>query len=297
MKRFILILSTLVAALPAPALAVSDAELVGHLKSIYQTWRQAMVRKDAVTWRRLTSTSRQTKLRNRIYSERRRFPDAVFQTPMAPPSLANLKAMSVKVNGATAKATYFGKVDFGVGGEPTDNLFVISYVKEQSGWKYHGGEFVKLDVLPDVRKQLKAGDKSFLKGKDFFPNGIMEPTPAALAGPVKYIAKVYVFCPGREVKVLVNNRSSHLFQNTKGAEVVIGGARDGLNEMQYSIKDIEGGDPKAPITLRVYLMSEVQGTKPLKAVEYQITDGSKPKSSGTLNFNVDRATARKLTGR
>ena len=66
----------------------------------------------------------------------------------------------------------------------------------------------------------------------------------SIRGPAKYIAKAYVYCPGREVRLLVNNISSHLFQNTKRAEVVIGGAKDGVNEMQFSIKDIEGGDPE-----------------------------------------------------
>lgn len=297
MKHVFLLLAMLAALLPPGASARTDAELVGHLKKIYQTWRAAMIRKDAVTWRRFTSNTRQIKLRNRILSERRQFPGAVFETPMAPPGIANLKAMSVQVNGPTAKATYFGKVDFGIGGEPTDNLFVISYVREASGWKYHAGEFVKLDALPDVRKELQAGNKEFLKGQDFRPDGKVEKPKVVLKNPAKYIAKAYVFCPGREVRLLVNNLSSHLFQNTKRAEVVIGGARDGRNEVQFAIKSIEGGDPEDPITVRIYLMSEVPGTKPIKALEYQVTDGSQPKSSGTLDFTVDPETAKTLTGR
>ena len=297
MKRILLLLAALTALFPPCSAARSDAELVGHLKKVYQTWRGAMVRKDAVTWKRFTSNSRQVELRNRILSERRNFPAAVFKTPMAPPAISNLQAMSVQLNGPTAKATYFGKVDFGIGGKPTDNLFVISYVREASGWKYHAGEFVKLDALPDVRKELQNGNKEFLKGKDFRPDGRVEKPTVVLRNPAKYIAKAYVFCPGREVRLLVNQISSHLFQNTKRAEVVIGGAKDGRNEVQFSIKSIEGGDPKDPITVRIYLMSEVPGTKPIKALEYQITDGSKPKSSGTLHFTVDPDTAKKLTGR
>lgn len=297
MVRFILVFGMLVLVFPGAASAQSDAQLVGHLKGIYQSWQAAMVRKDAATWRRLTSTRRQISVRNRVWSERRRFPDAIFMAPLKPPSINNLKAMSVRLNGNTAKVTYFGKVDFGVGGAPTENLYVISYVKEQNGWKYDGGEFVKLDVLPDVRKQLKAGDKSFLKSEDFFPDGVVRPAPMAIRGPAKYIAKAYVYCPGREVKLLVNSVSSHLFQNTKRADVVIGGAKDGLNEVQFAIKDIPGGDPKAPMTIRIYLMSLVEGTKPLKPLEYQITDGRKPKSSGTLNFTLTPEMGRKLNGR
>ncbi len=297
MKRLILLLSLLSIVTPAPAQAMSDQQLVGHLKQIYLSWRGAMVRKDSATWKRLTSHTRQVNVRNRLWSERKKFPESVFSAPVSPPSIAQLSAQRVRVKGNTAKAIYFGKVDFGVGGKPTDNVFVISYVKEASSWKYHGGEFVNLGALPEVRKQLRAGDLKFFDSQDFHPNGIVEPAPLAIRGPVKYIAKTYVFCPGREVKLLVNKTSSHLFQNTKRSDVVIGGAVDGLNEMQYSIKDIPGGDPKAPITLRVYLMSQVPGTQPIKAAEYQIEDGSKPKSSGTLRFTVTPEMTIKLKGR
>ncbi|MGC6458170.1 MAG: hypothetical protein ACON4R_07345 [Akkermansiaceae bacterium] len=297
MNRLILLLGMLALALSSLAPAQSDARLVGHLKSIYQSWQAAMVRKDAATWKRLTSMRRQVSVRNRLWSERRRFPDAIFEAQMKPPIINNLKAMSVRINGNTAKATYFGKVDFGVGGAPSENLYVISYVKEGRAWKYDGGEFVKLDALPDVRKQLLSGDKTFLKSKDFLPDGVIKPAPIAIRGPAKYIAKAYVYCPGREVKLLINSVSSHLFQNTKRADVVIGGARDGLNEVQFSIKDIPGGDSKAPMTIRIYLMSLVEGTKPLKPLEYQITDGTKPKGSGTLNFTVTPEIGRKLNGR
>jgi hypothetical protein len=49
-------------------------------------------------------------------------------------------------------------------------------------------------------------------------------------------------------------------------------------------------------------MSEVNGQKPLKPLEYQIDEdqaknGIKPKASGTLNFNLGPDIARKLKGR
>ncbi|MDB4265502.1 nuclear transport factor 2 family protein [bacterium] len=300
MKRLILLFGLLAMAVPGTAQAqakkMTDAELVGHLKQVYNSWRSAMVRKDAGAWKRLTSSTRQINVRNRLWSERRQFPEAVFAAPIAPPNIATLSAMRVRVKGNTAKAIYFGKVDFGVGGKPTDNVFVISYVHEATGWKYHAGEFVKLDAIPEVRKQLQRGDLKFFDSADFHPDGKLEPAPFAIRGPVKYIAKAYVFCPGREVKLLANKISPHLFQNTKRSEIIVGGARDGANELQYSIKDIAGGDPAAPITIRVYLMSQVRGTQPIKIAQYQIEDGSKPKASGTIRFNVTPEVAKKLTG-
>jgi hypothetical protein len=104
------------------------------------------------------------------------------------------------------------------------------------------------------------------------------------------------------VKLLINRKSRHIFQNTKRADVVVGGAIDGMNELQFSIKDLPGGDAKAPISIRVYLMSEVNGVKPLKLLEYQIDEEQakreeKPKGSGTLNFNLSPEMVKKLKGR
>ena len=52
--------------------------------------------------------------------------------------------------------------------------------------------------------------------------------------------------PGREVKVRVNKISKHRFQDNQQSEVVIGGARDGINELTYEIRDLpgyQGDDP------------------------------------------------------
>lgn len=302
MKRLILVLGVHALAALAHAQAADGAKTVTELENVYKNWQESMVRKDAGLWKRCTSTTKQIKVRNRIWSERRGFPQAVFASPIAPPDISKLQAMRVRVQGRTAKSTYFGKVDFGIGGDPTENLFVISYILEGKSWKYHGGEFVNLGALPVVRKQLSAGNKEFLDGKDFFPSGVPEVPPFAIQGPAKYIAKAYVFCPGREVKLLINKKSRHTFQNTKRADVIVGGAIDGINELQFSIEDLPGGDAQAPITIRVYVMSEVNGVKPLKILEYQIDEeqakGEKePKAYGTLNFNLSPEMVKRLRSR
>lgn len=297
MKRLILLVALLFSWIPTPARALSDQELVTHLYQVYNTWRGAMVRKNAKVWQNYTSTQTVINVRNRIWSERNPFPQTVFASPVAPPDITRLKALRVRVKGSTAKAIYFGKVDFGVEGKPTDNVFVISYLREGNTWKYHAGEFVKLDLIPEVKKQILAGDYKYFDQADFHPNGQVPPIPKQIRGPVKYIAKAYVFCPGREVNLKVNNISSHLYQNDKRAEVVIGGARDGQNQVNYTIKDIPGGDPKAPITIRIYLMSEIPGTPPTKIVQYQIDNGAKPNTSGVLTFNLTPDIAAKLRRR
>ncbi len=279
----------LVLLIPLPLQAVT----ADHLAKVYQTWRAAMIQKNATAWRNTTSQIKQTKFRNRLWSERRRFPDGVFTIPIVMPDVTTLKPVRVTAKGRTAKAVYFGKVDFGVGGKPTDNLMVISFLKESNGWKYHDSEFVNLNGIPDIRKEIQQGKLDYLQQPDFEASGILEKAPRAIKGPAPFIAKAYVFCPGREVKLLVNKFSDHLFQNTKEAEIVIGGAHLGVNEVQYAVKDLPGGKPTA-FTIRIYLFSQKPGQKPLKAVEYQFKDGTTPKANGTLRFTLTKEMAAKL---
>jgi hypothetical protein len=278
-------------------LAVAQDNLRPALETTYSAWREAMIRRDPSIWQRVTAEHRRVEVRNRIVSEKLPFPATVFDLPAPPPSLQGLQFLEAKQNGATAKASYFGKIDFGVGGEPTENLLVLSFVKGNGGWLYDRADFVNLVALAAVRKELAAGNLKYLKETpEAQPSGQVPLTPLA-AATAKHVAKVYVFCPGREVKVQINKISQHRFANAKEAEIVIGGALDGLNEVQYSVKKLEGGTGKEVMTIRVYLMSEVAGEKPIKAFEYQIAAGEAPKPFGTGNFTLDAATAAKLAGR
>ena len=267
------------------------------LESSYNAWRDAMVKKDAAAWQKSTAEHRRIEVKNRIVSEKRAFPAAVFQLPAPPPSITGLKFLEAKQNGPTAKASYFGKIDFGVGGEPSDNLLVLSFVRGGAGWLYDRADFVNLSALPAVRKELAAGDLKYLKETpEAQPSGVVPPTPIEVRG-AKHIAKVYVFCPGREVQVQVNKISRHRFANAKEAEIVIGGAVDGPNEVQFSTKKLEGGTGKEALSIRVYLMSEVAGVMPIKAFEYQVKEDGAVKPFGTESFIVDAATIAKLAGK
>jgi hypothetical protein len=279
------------------SVAGAQDELRPALESSYNAWRGAILRKDAAGWARATAEHRRVEVKNRIVSEKRAFPAAVFDLPAPPPPIEGLKFLAARQSGPTAKAAYFGKVDFGIGGAPTENLLVLSFVRGGAGWLYDRADFVNLAALPEVRKELAAGELKYLKETpEAQPSGIMPPTPIEVR-PAKTIAKVYVFCPGREVRVQVNKVSRHRFANAKEAEVVIGGAVEGANEVQFAIKKLEGGSGKEAMTIRVYLMSEVAGVKPLKAYEYQVKEDEEPKPFGTGNFVVDAATLAKLAGR
>ncbi|MEO5713922.1 MAG: hypothetical protein ABIT37_10590 [Luteolibacter sp.] len=290
MNRLFFVFSLLIC-----SLAAAEDNLRPALETTYSAWREAMIRRDPSAWQRATAEHRRVEVRNRIVSEKMPFPAAVFDLPAPPPGLQGLKFLEAKQNGATAKSSYFGKIDFGIGGEPTDNLIVLSFVKGGGGWLYDRADYVNLTALPAVRKELAAGDLKYLKETpEAQPSGQVPITPLA-ANPAKYVAKVYVFCPGREVQVQVNKISRHRFANAKEAEIVIGGAVDGPNEVQYSVKKLDGSTGKEVMTIRVYLISSIQGDKPIKAFEYQIGAGEAPKPFGTGTFNVDAATVAKLS--
>ncbi len=280
-----------------PILCPAQEDLRQDLERTYSVWRDSLIRKDAAGWQRVTADHRRAEVRNRIISEKRAFPAAVFDLPAPPPPLTGLKFLSVKQNGPTAKAAYFGKVDFGVGGDPTDNLLVLSFVRGGGGWLYDRADFVNLTALPEVRAEISGGDLSYLEGvPEAQPSGVVPPMPIA-ANPATTIAKVYVFCPGREVQVQINKISRHRFANAQEAEIVVGGARLGSNEVQYSIKPLEGGTGEEALTIRVYLMSEVAGQKPIKAFEYQVLEKEPFTPYATSAFVLDAATAAKLSPR
>lgn len=273
-----------------------DPSLKTSLEHTYTNWRTAMLKQNYNLWAQFTAAHRQQHIRNRIVSEKKAFPAWVFKVPVAPPSLRGLKPLSISAKGATATALYFGKVDFGVGGNPPENILLLSFVNERGRWKYDNADFIRLNELLDVRKQMKAGDYSYVKHPDFHPTGVVPRAPIPV-NTAKYIAKVYVFCPGREVKMKVNKVSDHRFQNTEGAEVVIGGGLQGLNEVQFSTKTLEGGTGKERLRVSVFLMSTIQGVKPVEVFEYVVKENQPVKAFGSSNFTIDAAVVNKLNGR
>ncbi len=302
-KRMQLILLTALALLPLGAVnqlqaqaASRDAALSKALEDVYLYWRKAVVAKNHHAWKQVTASHRMASIQNRVLSEKGEYPADIFKLPTAPPALAGLKLLRARSKGVTAKLVYFGKVDFGVGGKPTDNLLVLSFVYEGRGWKYDTAEFVNLGNLKDVRAELRSGNLAYVDGAAFLPTGVKPPLPVIVRR-AKYIAKVYTYCPGREVRVRVNKVSTHRFQDTQQSEVIIGGARDGANELWYSIKDLPGYKGDDPITVRVYLMSQVPGVKPVKVYQYQTQKGEKPKAQGSVIFQVDAATGARVLGR
>ena len=278
------------------AQTAASPALTKSLQDVYLYWRNAMIKRDFNAWQNITASHRKLAIQNRVMSEKGEWPVSIFRLPAAPPALTNLKLLRARSKGVTAKLVYFGKIDFGVGGKPKDNLLVLSYVHEGRGWKYDSAEFVNLNALPDVRGQLLSGNLDYIDGKAFLPDG-KRPARPIVVNRAKYIAKVYTYCPGREVQVSVNRVSRHRFQDIQHSEVILGGAKDGRNEIWFSIKDLPDYKGKDPLTIRVYLFSQKPGVQPVKVFQYQIEAGQVPKNSLSTSFNVDAATGRKVLAR
>ncbi|GAA5483537.1 hypothetical protein [Haloferula sargassicola] len=295
MKRCKSIALACLLGLAAPLLAqTEDPQLGAKLTQTYNLWRNAFVKQDARTWQALTAPHRQMEVKNRIVSEKRPFPAAVFQVPVPPPTLEGLKLVHLSQVGATAKGVWFGPVNFGIDGKPTDNLLALAFIHSGGRWLYDRADFVNLAELPAVRKELQSGDYGYLdEVPEARASGQVPVTPMAVNS-AKYIAKVYAFCPGREINVQINRISRHRFANTKEAEIILGGAVDGRNEIAYTVKPMEGSTGKEAFALRVYLMSEIEGTKPIMAFERIAQEGEPVKGFESTQFTLDPATAKKL---
>jgi len=295
--RLVLVAIVSLGSIGSAGAQVADQQLkLGQsLDEVYTYWRDAMVKRDYRAWHQVSTTHRRIALQNRIFSEKGEWPADIFNIPAPPPTLKGLKMLRARNKGMSAKSVYFGKVNFGIGAAPTDNLLLLSFVYEGRGWKYDTAEFINLDNLKDVRAQIASGNLAYVDDQAFLPTGVKPLTPHEVPR-AKYIAKVYSYCPGREVKVRVNKISKHRFQDNQQSEVVIGGARDGINELSYEIRDLPGYQGDDPITIRVYLMSQVEGIKHIKIYQYQTRQGEKPKAQDSAVFQVNAETAAKILG-
>ena len=286
--RSIFSLACCAAALISPASAAprhGDAKLRDDLDVAYNTWRLHLLRGNYDGWRATTSAYRQVKVRNLAVSEKRPFPASLFRQPMAPPALAPLMYVGSVVNGPTAAATYYGKVDLGLGQDPTDsNALGLLFTHENGKWKYDQARVFNLTRLPAVKERLKRGDASVLREQDGFqPLGKIPAVPP-VCPPPKYIAKILVDCPGRTVQANVNNISLHEFDNTRLAEVISGGLRDGTDSLALDFSDSPHGK-KGAVLVEVYIMPEIPGHLPARAFSYFVPPQAQPKS-GPVLINV-----------
>ncbi len=275
-------------ALCAPAYAAprpGDAKLKDDFEVVYNTWRLHMMRGNYDGWRATTAAHRQVKVRNLAVSEKRPWPATLFHQPMAPPPLSPLTYVGSVLDGPTAAVTYFGMVDLGLGEKPkAPSALVLLFTNERGKWKYDQSRFFNLGRLPAVKERLQRGDATVLMEQDGFqPLGKIPPIQPLCPAP-KYIAKILVDCPGRMLTATVNNISTHEFENTRQADVISGGVRDGLNIINLNFRDSKLGE-KGGVLVEVYIMPETPGYLPARVYSKFTAPNTQPQS-GTVMFHV-----------
>lgn len=254
---------------------------------IYNTWRLSMIRGNKTAWEGVTARSRQVKVRNLVISQRGNFERDFFRDQIDNlPMLENFKFVGALAasGGNTLALTYFGRLQLGDQGKPQPSAFVLHFIKEASGWKYDQSTFFSLQSLPKVAERLSAKDASVLKEQDGFHPYAKVPAVPMLCPSPQLIGKVFVDCPGREVKVKINGVSQHEFYSERRADVVSGGIRRGTNTISYQIVDAKQ-DEKTSLAIGVFVMPETEGNSPATIFEY-ILDAEDTAESGTFSFVV-----------
>lgn len=246
----------------APATtAQPDNSLRVTLESAYEAWRKAMDAGDLALWEAATAFSRQIETRNRIVSQKLAFPRALFEDPVASPSLGGLIPLGVLSTGDTATSTYFGKADFG--GDPgvavSDNLLVLHFLREEGKWKFDNLRVVKIGDDGEVLLQIRNGDFSFLRGEEFQPASFLPPVPQPVETP-PYVAEAWIDATGHEVKLIVNGHPNGTFKNVKVTELVMGGVKRGVNTVRVETRLLPGAGGGAPkVEVAIYAAEDPAG--------------------------------------
>ncbi len=265
----------------------STPELQPALESTYNTWRYSMSQKDFNTWKSATATSRQMETRNRIISQRLRFPDSLFAVPLQAPSLSKLVLLSIFAKGDTANAIYFGKVNFGLGTDQTvsDNLMVLKFIRETSQWKFDNLRIIKFGSDSDLLQKINKQDFSFLQDPTFQPTGVT-PTIAKAVKPPAYLAELWIAANGFEVTVNINNGNhKSRLKNDDGRDLIIGGLVRGKNTISLSISPVETKST-LPKRLEIGIYAAKAAGKPAKRVFHYAPDPANVPPSYSVSMTV-----------
>ncbi len=253
---------------------------------VYNTWRLSMIRGNEQAWRSSTSAARQVKVRNLIVSQKGSFPRDFFKQQQEPPKLENFRYVGAitACNGRSMAATYVGKLQLG-DGKAAENAFVLEFMFENGKWKLDQTRFFNLSQLPVVRERLYARDLSVLREQDGFqPYTSIPRSPAACHAP-ELIGKVFVDCPGRDIRMSINGISEHEFDDERRADVISGGLRRGRNTISYTIRDNEG-QARPAMAIGIFVMPETEGNHPVCVFDH-ILDAQDTAEGGSITFSIE----------
>ncbi|MBE7498044.1 MAG: hypothetical protein HS117_24145 [Verrucomicrobiaceae bacterium] len=263
------------------------ADLQKSLVNAYEIWRGAMMKGDAQGWAGSITQYRQVVVRNQIVSEKRRFPDAVFETGVKPPALDGLRLLEAEAVGKTAHLVYFGPVDMGQDVEKLpDSLLKLKFGFENGGWKYDSNRFTSLDHVPEVRKSLQEGKRpDFLDSPEYTPPGALPPVPPLCRVPDhKAGYKLQSF--GYETRVRMNGFTSEPVEDALDQQIITGGLVNGANEITLITRPVPPPEgQKAALQIRVYKLAQEEGKPGVEVFRWEAPEGIAPREI-TLPFTV-----------
>lgn len=270
-----------------PTYTLPDQKVAKELaEDLYNTWRVSMQRGNESAWRKVTSTSRQTRIRNTIVSQKGQFPRDFFRNQPAPPALEQFSYVGALAgaDGSTLAVTYLGNLQLG-NGPAEENAYVLQFICEKGVWTFDQANFFNLSKLPEVKKRLHAKDLAVLREQDGFrPYDIMPAAPAACKAP-ELIGKVFVDAPGRDIEMRINGISAHSFSDERRADIISGGLKRGQNTITYTIRT-DKGKAHPSMAIGLFVMPETQGNHPVCVFDH-ILDEKDTAQGGSFTFTID----------
>lgn len=223
------------------AAAQADDALEPQLLSVYNAWRNAVIRRDPEGWERLTTSHRRMTTRNLIISQKQPYPEAIFRMTLKPPPVSGMRLLEAQANGPTAHLAYFGKIDLGDEGTEgmADDIMILKFFNEQGTWKFDSSRYMTLDNTPEIRAKLQKGDApDFLEQPQFTPPGVLPATPPPCRAP-EYVGGYDIQSFGYETGVKINGTDYGTITNLDGKQIIIGGLNRGKNDLELSIKTLD----------------------------------------------------------
>ncbi len=222
-----------------------------------------MRRSDVNAFANHTSRYRQMCLRNEVVSLRQPWPAAVFKSVIQAPDLSRLTFVDATAYGDTARAVYFGRVDFALDLDAPvtpENPLIVRFLRENNVWKFDWIQYVNLGANDEARRDARAGGRKWLDTGEFQLTGQYPAVPKACREPYQ-IAALSIRAASCRVTVDVN-QGTHLetVENNTGGRIITGGLQKGQNLI--SITPVPLSNQADPASLDVSIITRAENYRP-----------------------------------
>lgn len=262
-RRALILLASLGLTPAVRAQNPSTANLRTELERTYLSWLQAMRRSDVTAFATHTSRYRQMCLRNEVVSLRQPWPAAVFKSIIQAPDLSRLTFIDATAYGDTARAVYFGRVDFALDLDAPvtpENPLIVRFLRENGAWKFDWIQYANLGSNEDARREARAGGRKWLETPEFELTGRYPEIPKACREPYQ-IAALSIRATSCRVTVDIN-QGTHVetVENNTGGRIITGGLQKGQNLI--TITPVAATAAKLPPALDVSIVTRAENYRP-----------------------------------